>query len=492
MSRSLGIPVKLLHEASGHVVTVELKSGELYRGSMIECEDNWNCQLESITYTAKDGKTSQLEHVFIRGSKVRFMVIPDMLKNAPMFKRLDARIKGKGASLGVGRGRAVAMRAKAQAAGRGAAPGRGVPPVRRFVDRQEELTLCSGQTKSLVFKLCDTVSMSSATKGDRKTAIDVASWMFNIVTSVGIILVNKALMATYGFSFATTLTGLHFATTTLLTLFLKWLGYIQTSHLPLPDLIKFVLFANFSIVGMNVSLMWNSVGFYQIAKLSMIPVSCFLEVILDNVRYSRDTKLSISLVLFGVAVCTVTDVSVNAKGFIAAAVAVWSTSLQQYYVHFLQRKYSLGSFNLLGHTAPVQAASLLLVGPFVDFWLTNKRVDAYNYGLTSTLLIIISCTIAVGTNLSQFICIGRFTAVSFQVLGHMKTILVLALGFVFFGKEGLNLQVILGMAIAIAGMIWYGNASSKPEGKERVSLPVNSTPKTQDYNVLSVSSETDH
>ncbi|CAK9325132.1 unnamed protein product [Citrullus colocynthis] len=131
MSRSLGIPVKLLHEAAGHVVSVELKSGELYRGSMIECEDNWNCQLENITYTAKDGKVSQLEHVFIRGSKVRFMVIPDMLKNAPMFKRLDARIKGKGASLGVGRGRAVAMRAKAQAAGRGSAPGRGAAPSAR-------------------------------------------------------------------------------------------------------------------------------------------------------------------------------------------------------------------------------------------------------------------------------------------------------------------------------------------------------------------------
>nr|GMD49149.1 small nuclear ribonucleoprotein SmD3b-like [Ipomoea batatas]GMD51472.1 small nuclear ribonucleoprotein SmD3b-like [Ipomoea batatas]GMD56468.1 small nuclear ribonucleoprotein SmD3b-like [Ipomoea batatas] len=53
MSRSLGIPVKLLHESTGHVVTVEMKSGELYRGSMLECEDNWNCQLENITYTAK-------------------------------------------------------------------------------------------------------------------------------------------------------------------------------------------------------------------------------------------------------------------------------------------------------------------------------------------------------------------------------------------------------------------------------------------------------
>lgn len=114
------------------MVTVELKTGEVYRGSMVECEDNWNCQLDNITFTAKDGKVSQLEHVFIRGSRVRFMIIPDMLKNAPMFKRLEARIRGKGSAIGVGRGRAVAMRARA-AAGRGGGPvGRGgAPPVRR-------------------------------------------------------------------------------------------------------------------------------------------------------------------------------------------------------------------------------------------------------------------------------------------------------------------------------------------------------------------------
>lgn len=68
----------------------------------------------------------------------------------------------------------------------------------------------------------------------------------------------------------------------------------------------------------------------QIAKLSMIPVSCLLEVVLDKVRYSRDTKLSIGVVLLGVAVCTVTDVSVNTRGFVAAVVAVWSTAFQQY------------------------------------------------------------------------------------------------------------------------------------------------------------------
>ena len=72
----------------------------------------------------------------------------------------------------------------------------------------------------------------------------------------------------------------------------------------------------------------------------------------------------------------------------------------------------------------------------------------------------------------------------------MKTILVLILGFIFFGKEGLNLHVVLGMLIAIAGMIWYGNASSKPGGKERRSYSIPTT-KTQDYSSLPVSSEPD-
>lgn len=62
-------------------------------------------------------------------------------------------------------------------------------------------------------------------------------------------------------------------------------------------------------------------------------------------------------------------------------------SLYLQYVHFLQRKYSLSSFNLLGHTAPGQAATLLLVGPFLDYWLTNKRVDAFEFNMASLVSI---------------------------------------------------------------------------------------------------------
>lgn len=43
--------------------------------------------------------------------------------------------------------------------------------------------------------------MAPASKAEKKAAVDAAAWMFNVVSSVGIIIVNKALMATYGFSF---------------------------------------------------------------------------------------------------------------------------------------------------------------------------------------------------------------------------------------------------------------------------------------------------
>ena len=35
-SAGLGVPIKLLHESLGHVITVELKTGQLYRGELAE------------------------------------------------------------------------------------------------------------------------------------------------------------------------------------------------------------------------------------------------------------------------------------------------------------------------------------------------------------------------------------------------------------------------------------------------------------------------
>ena len=92
--------------SQGHIVTVEMTNGNAYRGKLLDgelplhcpfcccvgeelltvaastAEDNMNVQLKDITVTARDGRVSHLEQVYIRGSHVRFFIVPDMLRYA--------------------------------------------------------------------------------------------------------------------------------------------------------------------------------------------------------------------------------------------------------------------------------------------------------------------------------------------------------------------------------------------------------------------------
>lgn len=44
---SLGIPIKVLHEAEGHIITCESSTGEVYRGKLVEAEEHMNLQVIS-------------------------------------------------------------------------------------------------------------------------------------------------------------------------------------------------------------------------------------------------------------------------------------------------------------------------------------------------------------------------------------------------------------------------------------------------------------
>lgn len=60
-----------------------------------------NVQLKDITVTARDGRVSHLDQVYIRGSHVRFFIVPDMLRyDSFQARNKQARIpqarKGRG------------------------------------------------------------------------------------------------------------------------------------------------------------------------------------------------------------------------------------------------------------------------------------------------------------------------------------------------------------------------------------------------------------
>mmetsp|Transcript_12415 Transcript_12415/g.15530 ORF Transcript_12415/g.15530 Transcript_12415/m.15530 type:complete len:113 (-) Transcript_12415:209-547(-) len=88
MSSNVGIPIKLLYEAESMKITVEMKNGETYRGILLSAEDTMNVTLTDVVRTARNGQVSKLTSVYLRGGGVRFIALPDLLRNAPVFKKV--------------------------------------------------------------------------------------------------------------------------------------------------------------------------------------------------------------------------------------------------------------------------------------------------------------------------------------------------------------------------------------------------------------------
>lgn len=63
----------------------------------------------------------------------------------------------------------------------------------------------------------------------------------------------------------------------------------------------------------------------------------------------------------------------------------------------------------------LQGWTLLLAGPFLDRFISGRWVMSFQFGVPVLMVLAVSCGCAVFVNLSQFMCLGRFSAVSFQV-----------------------------------------------------------------------------
>lgn len=115
--RGVGVPVILMHDGEGTIVTVECKNGDTYRGFLDETEDNMNCILKDATRTDAKGNKTAVEHIFLRGSQIAFFVFPNMLKKAPMFTRVrdwKRNNSKRKPAVGQARGQAAAIIRKAQ------------------------------------------------------------------------------------------------------------------------------------------------------------------------------------------------------------------------------------------------------------------------------------------------------------------------------------------------------------------------------------------
>lgn len=103
MSMNLGVPCKLLNEFKDRKVTIEANNGEIYRGIVSDVEENLSVSLDDVKATMTDGKIVQMKGVYIKGSRIRLISLPDSAADyMPKLTRPPTR--GRGVFRG-GRGR---------------------------------------------------------------------------------------------------------------------------------------------------------------------------------------------------------------------------------------------------------------------------------------------------------------------------------------------------------------------------------------------------
>ncbi|KAL2471050.1 Nucleotide/sugar transporter family protein [Abeliophyllum distichum] len=301
----------------------------------------------------------------------------------------------------------------------------------------------------------------------------IGALFLSVASSVSIVICNKALMSNLGFPFATTLTSWHLMVTYCSLHVALRLNFFENKPIDMKTVILFGILNGISIGFLNLSLGFNSIGFYQMTKLAIIPFTVLLETIFLKKQFRR-LKLSLFVLLLGVGIASITDLQLNFVGSVLSLLAILTTCVGQILTNTIQKRLNVSSTQLLYQSAPFQAAILFVSGPFVDQCLTKQNVFAHKYSSLVLAFILLSCLIAVFVNFSTFLVIGKTSPVTYQVLGHLKTCLVLAFGYTLL-HDPFTARNIAGILIAIVGMGLYSyfctNESKKKQGGDVSSMP---------------------
>lgn len=293
--------------------------------------------------------------------------------------------------------------------------------------------------------------------------------VINVFTTVAIVLTNKYLVSVGGFPFMVVLSGIHFVFTSIGCHVLLRLGFFEHKDAPLMGVIPVAMGSCLSVGFMNLNLAQNTVGFYQVTKLLCIPVTILMEYLMFKSVVSQTAVFSLGVLLVGVGIATVSDVGLNFLGCIYALLAILATVMGQIFTKSTQQSLKLDSMQLLHHAAPIVFTGMFMMAPVFDQVLPpssgpdhslvalvrERRLDA-----VMVALILMSCVFALGVNISNYMVIGQTSPITYQVVGHFKTILILVGGWLFFEKET-NLKNLFGVAVAVVGMVWYSHVKQR-------------------------------
>ncbi|OIV99766.1 hypothetical protein TanjilG_26104 [Lupinus angustifolius] len=303
-------------------------------------------------------------------------------------------------------------------------------------------------------------------KRQQRTSGPAAALFFNFLVAVGIIFMNKMVLQTVQFKFPILLSLIHYAVSWLLMALLNVFSLLPASpsskSTQMSALFGLGIVMSLSTGLANVSLKYNSLGFYQMAKIAVTPSIVMAEFVLYRKKVSwpkiemltivieTSQALALTVVSIGVAVATVTDLQFQLFGACVALAWIVPSAVNKILWSRLQQQENWAALALMWKITPITLIFLAAMIP----WLDPPGVLSFDWNISNILVILSSAILGFLLQWSGALALGATSPLSHVVLGQFKTCVILLGNYYLFGSNP-GISSIFGACTAIAGMSVY-------------------------------------
>lgn len=287
----------------------------------------------------------------------------------------------------------------------------------------------------------------------------------NLVSACAIVFANKAVLSVIRFKFTVALTCIHTVATLVAARSLRSGGLIAPKKLPKRAIVALAAAFTGYIVLCNVSLALNTVGFYQLTKIAIAPTVLVMDAL--SRRRLPDFKVTVCVVIvcFGIGLATVFDkqVMTNLPGLVVGVASVIISAQYGMWIGGMTKQHDVTSMQLLDQYLPYAALMLALCVPVENMIVSGNSqigegahasLSTFHYTFQAVGMITASAILGVLVTFSTFLVIENTSPLTYAIVGHVKTVVILVGGALIF-NDHISAVKLAGIVIALAGVTAY-------------------------------------
>jgi len=347
---------------------------------------------------------------------------------------------------------------------------------------------------------------AAAAAAPASTAAAVVYGLANLSSVVAIVVANKFALKTHGFAFPVALTWCHTAFTAAGMAALARAGFFAPRRVARARSAPVAAVYVASLVLNNLSIQLNTVGFYQVSKIAITPAIVAIERACYGKRASPRVLAATGVLLCGVLHCSSAGGGDGGRGAqlaagpvaaLVAAANVLVSALYQVWASTKQRELGVDGMQLLHQISGPAVLMLGVLVPAVEpvGWAaffggggqggpggagaaagatsaaaaaapSRPTLATFDYTPAAVFWIALSSVLGLVVTATTLLFIGATSSLTYNVVGHLKTVAIVAAGVLLFG-DGVGARRVAGLALAMGGILWYSRIKVQEQQQQQ-------------------------